>query len=160
MEESLKLAFKDFSDARKGEFTPDDMLAEAKKKSSPFHQYFAERGAFDPKVAMLEHGRNIARDLFAKFRFTIKSETHTHHVPEFVKNPKVESNKQGYIAIAKVKKDPDLAREVMVREFRCAASALSRARAVAVALNLSDEVEDLYKRVSDICDRMEQHESQ
>jgi hypothetical protein len=64
-----------------------------------------------------------------------------------VRDPVLRGPEQGYRSIAALRTDDDAARDVLVNEFARAAAALGRAKAVAAALGLSDEVADVLRNV-------------
>lgn len=144
----IEAAIQAIADKRGGRVTPDQVLAAAKIKSSPLHSYFAERGCFDPKRSMNEYGVIVARELIRSITVRVTTETYSVAAPQYVRDPKQPADKQGYASLGRLRTNEDVAREAIVAEFARAGAALARAKAVAAALGLENEIEELRVRVS------------
>lgn len=126
-----------------GRIRPDDVVADARDPSSPLH----ERFEWDVEKAAQAHWLDTARELIRAVRVTITTDTTIVSSVAYVRDPTMESDEQGYVSVASLRDDQDLAREAIVYEFARAAGALRRAREVAAALNMQKEVESLISRV-------------
>jgi hypothetical protein len=145
----IKLVLKKM--ASEGKLNTDAVLAEARKKTSPLHAHFQSRGAFDAKKAMLEYGRSIAGELIRSFKITIKTTKVEIQGPAYVSNPRVA---RSYLPIEDVRSDQDLAREVLIAEFRRAGAATARAKNVAAALDLANEVQTICDKIREVRDAL------
>ena len=56
-------------------------------------------------------------------------------------------NAQGYSTLSRLRSDKDAARDAVVAEFVRASAALSRAKAIAAALDLENEIDELRDRI-------------
>lgn len=131
-------ALQALADQRSGRLTPEGVIDAAAHLDSPLHSYFT----WDDREAAHEHRLNQARKLLASIRFEVTTSEHTFSAPVFIRDPAAE-RQQGYVTVARLRTEEDLAREAVVNEFMRASSALTRAKAVAAVLDLSDEVEGL-----------------
>jgi hypothetical protein len=126
-----------------GRITPEQVVEDAKDPSSPLHGEFdwdLERAAHR---SWLERARQIIRSV----KVEIQTEEVTLSTIAYVRDPDATYDDQGYVATTVLRKNPDSAREALAYECERAKSALQRARDVAVALDLEDEVDDLLSRV-------------
>ena len=58
--------------AKTGSITPDDVVAFAKRnKSSATRKWLDKKGAFDPKVAMKEHAKTLARQIIRSIKIVV-----------------------------------------------------------------------------------------
>lgn len=134
--------------APKQDLTADKVVADAKRVDSPLHSLFD----WNLKRAASAHWVERARELIRYASMTIQTTvspgvTRTMVVPAFVRDPRVEPSKQGYITITKARDDKEIAREVILNETRYVLAALERAKLVADALDSLQPVDDLIKRV-------------
>jgi len=126
-----------------GEITPDIVIADAKKKSSPLHAYFE----WDLKKAARQAWVYTARKLINSVEVVVHTERVSITVPRYVRNPERTGREQGYRETASFKTEKDLAREVLVSEFERARLALVRARKVAIVLNMEDTLDHLVRQI-------------
>lgn len=120
-----------------GLLTPDAVVAEARKKGSPMHGLFN----WNVQEAAYQHWLEQARELIRTVRVVIKTERTTISAVAYVRDPSRPPDEQGYIATASVMGDEERSRAVLVSEFSRAASALRRARELAVAFDLVGEID-------------------
>lgn len=113
-----------------GRLKPEDVVNEAKKPSSPLHDYFE----WDDEKAANEHRLEQARQLIRSVRVVISEQNVEVRVPAYVRDPSLPQNVTGYVRITALKKEPDLAIEAAIRELKTAESNLERAKSIAVAL--------------------------
>jgi hypothetical protein len=126
-----------------GRIRPDDVVEDARDPDSPLHKQFE----WDLQKAAQSHWLDRARELIRAVRVTITTDTTVVSSVAYVRDPTVDSDEQGYVSVASLRSDHDLAREAIVYEFTRASGALRRAREVAAALDLQKEVEVLISRV-------------
>lgn len=131
------------SDKNKGRITPEQVVNAARDPDSPIHHYFN----WDDKSAGDAYRLDQARTLIRSVK--IKITTHRTKVTTvaYVQDPTKESDQQGYLDVVKIKKDVDIKRSVLIDEFSRVASILKRAKAIAIAFNMEDEIEDFIKTV-------------
>ncbi len=134
-----------------GTLKPDLVIEAARDPGSVLHNRFN----WDVGIAAHEHWRYVARGIIRSVRVEVRTETTTVSCVAYVHNPD-SGREQGYIAVRTVRTDRDAARSVLVDEFSRAASALSRARELAVAFALAEDVEDIIGRVKSIRDKVQE----
>ena len=120
-----------------GLLTPDHVVDAARNNASPLHRWFQWNNDAAAHMYRVEQARHLIRSV----RVDVTTSHHTVRVPAFVCDPECERGEQGYIAIRGLANDADKARDVVVAEFARALSALNRARAVAEALGIEDQVD-------------------
>lgn len=141
-----------------GHITPDIVLADARDASSPLHSLYN----WDTSQAAHEHWLDTSRRIIRSVRVVIREERSVIRAIAFVRDPSVQSNKQGYVSVAKLRTDEDLSREALIYEFTRAAAALRRARELAAALSLREDMEVMLEQIDMWrlqAERGEQHES-
>lgn len=144
--EEIKAALIELAESAGGVLRPDDVIEAAKDKKSPLHGCFE----WDKDAAAMEHWRDTARTLIRSVRVVIHNQTTTLRAPYFVRDPEADSKDQGYVALTSVRSDSEKARELLVDEFARAASSLRRAKEIAKALHMEDQVEGLIHGVLDL----------
>lgn len=139
-----------------GRLTPEIVVADAKSVDSPLH------GEFEWNVdkAAYQHWLDQARALIRSVRVVVKTETMQVSTVAYVRDPNSESDQQGYVSIQSLRGDRDAARAALIAEFSRAASYLRRAREIAAALSLSDEVDQLLEGVVGLRKRVEEMPAQ
>ena len=147
--DAIRKRLQELSDRNNGRITPDIVVKDAKKKTSPMHGEFD----WDINKAAQAHWLHQARQLISSVRVVITNETRTISTVRYVRDPSVPGKTQGYIGIAELKSDHEMARESLLYEFGRAATALKRARDLAAALDMMDEVEEVIHHVAVLNDR-------
>jgi hypothetical protein len=127
---------------REGRITPDVVLKDAEKSSSPLHDYFEWN---DTKAA---HAYRVdqARMLIRSVEVIIKTETISIRSVGYVRDPEAQANEQGYRSVSKLRSEKGLAHEALTAEFIRIAGALRRAKDLAAAFDLENEIGDLFDR--------------
>jgi hypothetical protein len=128
--------------------TADAVAAEAaRKKANPqLYEYFASRGCFDPKQSQKNWQLVVARELIRTVKVNVITTTVQVKAPMFVRDPSARPN-QGYVSTVRLRTEEDRAREVLVEEFARASAVLSRAKALAAAFDLENDIEDIVDRI-------------
>lgn len=139
---------------RYGLLRPDEVVREASDPESPLHPYFT----WDDSEAAEKHRRNEARDLIRSVEVLILTESRTVKAVGYVRDPRLPADEQGYISVAKLRTDTELARESLIEEFQRAGAALARAHRLAFAFQLDDEVKSLEQRVTRLARKVESEE--
>jgi hypothetical protein len=129
--------------ANSGSLTADAVVADARKEDSPLHAYFN----WDVEQAAYQHWLDQARALITSVRVEMKSEGVTVRSVCYVRDPRAPSDQQGYISVERLRAHKDLARDALVSEFGRVADMLRRARELAAALDVKEEVEALLTNV-------------
>ena len=88
-----------------------------------------------------------ARQLIRSVRYERRTETRIIHAPAYVRDPDAAADEQAYISVATLRTDEDRARSALINEFSRVASALRRAREIAMALSLDGEVAAMLAQV-------------
>jgi hypothetical protein len=135
----------------RGQLTPAVVVADAKRPESPLHALFE----WDVEAAARKYWLHQARVIIHSVRLVSSSETVTIAAPYYVRDPTMPGGEQGYVSVAELRKSPEQARESVRLEFGRAESALLRARSVADALNMSEEIDQLMKQLLGLRERLE-----
>jgi hypothetical protein len=130
--------------ANGGRLTAEMVVQAARDEESPLHDFFT----WDDAAAAAEHRIAQARALIRSVRVVFRTETVTVRAPYFIRDPEMPPSEQGYVSLPQLRTDEDAARAAIVTEFARAASALQRARSIAVALGLEGEVMELADRLA------------
>ena len=126
-----------------GSLTPDIVVADAKNPGSPLHEYFD----WNRESAAYKHWLDTARNLIASVRVVITTEKVVIKAPVYLRDPTKKGNEQGYTTLTKVRSDRSMAAEVINHEVALIIGALRRAKNVAQALDMVDEMENLLTQV-------------
>lgn len=124
----------------------DDVIEDASTEDSPLHEMFE----WDDATAAIEHRRYQARVLIQSIKVTTETVEGRQQSVAFVRHPDAVKGEQGYIYVPEARGDPDQAHAILVREFGRVAAYLERARELAVALELQQEVEELIVHVANV----------
>lgn len=124
-----------------GRLTPDAVLADAKRKDSPLHALFD----WDAKKAAHQWWIECAREIIRTVKVVVTTTEVTLKAPVYVRDP--DATGQGYRSIVALQREPESAREALREELRRAAGVVTRARHLALALNLADEVDAMLSQI-------------
>lgn len=123
-----------------GHLTPEMVVEDAKDKKSPLHDAFN----WDVKAAAYQHWLDTARTIIRSVRLVSHEvEVITVKTPHYVRDASLNGNEQGYVSVADLRKNPDQARESLRLEFNRIQGALERARSIAMAFGMDDELESM-----------------
>lgn len=139
----IKERLEQIAKANGGRLRAADVVADAKKADSPLHDQFE----WDTKKAAYAYWIRQARVLITSVTITIHTETTSVKSVYYVRDPEAKADEQGYVSVAQLRSDEDLAREALIAEFTRIADLLRRARELAAAVNAGPEVEELLQRV-------------
>lgn len=126
-----------------GKLTAEQVYEDAKDPDSPLHGYFT----WDLLAAARAHGLDVARRLIRGVLVVYKEERSTIRAPAYVRDPEMASDRQGYVSIARLRNDEDLSRAALVNEFSRAAGALRRAREIAAALSMKEQMQSMLEQI-------------
>jgi len=149
MRENVRLALMALARQDEGRLTADRVVESARPLTSPLHSEFEwNDGEAAHKYRIVQ-----ARKLIQSVTVKVHTTEYTMDAPVFVRDPNVDAKDQGYVSLARAAEDSSTAHEILVTEFGRASSALIRAKAVAAALGLGDELEDLIERLAGLRER-------
>lgn len=133
MDDAVKDALMALSDRCGGRLTPEQVVESARDRRSPLHSAFE----WSDKAAGEAYRIIQARVLIKSVRLVV--ETTELSAPRRVPAFGIDVESGGYATLDTLRQDPDAARNAAVAEFARAASALKRARQIAVELGLGPE---------------------
>ena len=131
------------ADERQGRLTPNLVVETARNPNSPLHSQFI----WDDTVAANLQRIEAARRLIKGVHIETRTETKTVTSVAYVRDPDMPPQTQGYISIATLRNNQDAARETIIAEFSRAAAALQRARNIAAALDMTEEIDSVMTRL-------------
>lgn len=137
--------------ANAGRLTPDNVVDAAQDEASPLHQCFEWDNDAAAHMFRVEQARHLIRSV----RVDVTTSHHTVRVPAFVHDPECERGEQGYVSIRQLSSDEDKSREVVIAEFSRAASALRRARSVAMALGIEEQIDDISEQMKRVVESVQ-----
>lgn len=129
--------------ANGGHITADMVLADARRESSPLHACYD----WNVESAAHEHWLDTSRRLIRSVRVVFKEERSVIRAMAYVRDPAMPSDRQGYVSVTKLRDDQDLSREALVNEFARAAGALRRARELAAALGMREQMDSMLDQI-------------
>jgi len=127
-----------------GKITPEELVQAARDENSPLHHFFE----WDDDKAAEKYRLMQARTLIRSCRLNVTVNKRKLELPYYVRDPEAESTNQGYVETGRLPSQEDLSREVLITEFKRAASQLRKARNLAGYFNLSDEIDELIERIT------------
>jgi hypothetical protein len=131
--------------ARDGRLTPEQVLTDARKKTSPIHDAFE----WDDSKAAEQFRLSQARHLIARVEVEFVRDHKTVTAPAWVRDPRSASAEQGYVRTAVLRDEKEIARAALLNETERAAAYLSRVRSLAVAIDLESEVDEIVERFAE-----------
>jgi len=132
--------------AHGGILTPEAVLEDARNPASPLHTLFE----WDEQKAAYSHWLETARRIIRSVRVVVKTETATVQSVAYVRAPDLPGSQQGYRSVLALRSDKAQSREAIVQEFQRAGAVLRRARELAEALEMREDVEDVIDSVEDL----------
>lgn len=144
--ELVRMRLETIAAENSGLLTPEAVLRDAKKPTSPLHNLFE----WDVKKAARQHWLDTARALIRGVRVTVQTETSIISTVAYVRDPDLPSGEQGYRSVVSLRSEREKARDAIVQEFGRASSVLRRAREIAEALDLTGEVEGIIAHLDEV----------
>lgn len=148
MLDAVRQALAALEAANKGILRPKDVVEAARPKGSVLHSSFT----WDNRAAAEAHRINEARTLIRSVRVDITVNRVIVPAPYYVRDLSL-APEQGYRSLGRLRDDEDVAREVIISEFQRAVGALTRAKAIAAALDMRDEIEEVEMRLKALVGR-------
>lgn len=139
----VRIRLENLAAKHNGLLTPEAVVADAKDPTSPLHEHFE----WNVKKAAMSHWIDTARMLIRSVRVIVTTERSVLSTVAYVRDPSLPSGEQGYRAITSIRTDKDKARETVIAEFGRAESVLRRAKEIAEALDMEDDVEQIIEMV-------------
>ena len=113
----------------KGELTPERVVKEAKRPTSPLNGMFQ----WDLKKAAYRHWIEQARTIIRSLSVVVTEDTITARVPLYIRDPRTA---EGYMSILSVGNSKDMARQAILSECKAVSAALQRAKSISVQLGM------------------------
>lgn len=139
-------ALRALADVSGGSLTPEAVVESARSPESPMHGLFT----WDDAVAGQKWRLEQARELIRSVKVVISTEARAISTVHYVRDPSQAAGAQGYVSVTALRRDPEGARAAVLAEFSRAASALARARGLADALGLAEQVDTLMESVEEL----------
>jgi hypothetical protein len=132
--EAIRERLQQIADVNGGLLTPEAVVSDARKKTSPLHGQFT----WNQKDAAYQYWIAQARTLMARVKVEITHKETIFKAPYWLHDAELEDGEQGYRSTIEIRSDKDKAVAVVFQEISRAAGAIRRAQAVAASLGLSD----------------------
>jgi len=142
-QEAIRVRLAELEAKGKGTLTPDAVIADARKSSSPLHACFEWDDGKAAQAWRIEQARGLIRSV----RVVITTDESSVTVVAYVRDPEQAPGEQGYTSTVRLRDDKDRARAVLVEEFSRAGAALRRARELAIAFALEKVVDQISTRI-------------
>lgn len=139
------------SKANGGKITPEALVAAARDPDSPLHDYFE----WDDSTAAEKYRMMQARTMLRSCHYNVTINNRKVELPYYMRDPEMASMDQGYVEISRVKTEEDLSRDILVNEFRKAASQLRKARDIAAFFQMTEEVDAMIETLGIMQGRLE-----
>lgn len=131
--------------ANTGPLTPQAVVDDARKKTSPLHNEFE----WDDKKAGHHWRLQQARRLIASVTLTVINEERIISTVAYVRDPEAAGNEQGYVRTVDLQSDKGRALAAIMGEVGRIEAHLIRTRSLASALDLDDEVAEMLVKLAD-----------
>lgn len=151
----VKACLESLAERDGGRLTPDAVVEAARDPTSPLHDHFT----WDDTLAAQKCRLDEARTLIRSIRVVVRTSPLLVQAPQFVRDPTLPTDQQGYVSIGRLMNDEERSRLVVVEEFARASAALARAKVVAISLNMTEEIEELEAQLRDVATRAAQQAS-
>ncbi len=130
---------------RDGRIDPHAVVAAARDPVSVLHPLFVWDDTKAAELYRLDQARTIIR----RVTVIVEVEERTIKIPRYVPDDSVRPE-AGYRNVTNRSFDDDSKRTTVINEFASASHHLRRARDIAAALGLADEVDDLIRRIAGV----------
>lgn len=128
------------------------VVEDASDPESPLHPYFD----WDDETAAASWRLAQAREIIRSVQIVIVTEVVTIRAPMYLRDPRVGAHQQGYSSLKVIRTDEDMAREAIVAEFARVRDCLTRAKTIALALSLEQDIARLLEDVAMLAQRIEE----
>lgn len=148
--EAVRVRLEEIAERNAGRLTPEDAIEDARDPESPLHPHFT----WDDSEAAKKQRLYEARMLIRSVRVTTVVNQTVMRTIAYIRDPAKASDEAGYVSVAVLRTDEDLARAALVEEFGRAAAAMRRALEVAKALSLEADVEQQINAIEALKERV------
>ena len=131
-----------------GRITPEAVVEDARDPESPLHDLFL----WDDTEAAHQYRLSQARGVIRSIKVDIRVDRRTVSTVKYVRDESANSH-QGYVAVAKLRTESELARATVQAELKQVRARLQRARDIADVLGLTEELEALLAQVAHLAER-------
>lgn len=129
-----------------GSITPDLVIKAAEDPNNVLHHLFE----WDDSKAGNAYRVDQARQIITSVKINIVTESRTISAVSYVRDPRLPNDQQGYISVAKLKTDKDLAKDSIRYEFQRAYAHLHRAKTHAEILGMEDQISALLNTLEEV----------
>lgn len=154
--DEVRAALEEIAAQNAGRLLPESVVQAAVNPLHPLHNEFE----WDDSTAAHQHRLNQARTLIRSVKVTVTTEKRVVSTVFYVRDPSAGAGEQGYVSVAKLRTEADMAREALVAEFQRAASLLQRARDLALVLEMEGEVDEAIDTIDTLRQRVSQQPQQ
>ncbi len=126
-----------------GRLTPRMVVDAASDPDHPLHDRFE----WDDEVAGLRFREHQARRLIEEVVYVSRHVGKILESVGYVRDPEVDPKEQGYRSVEVIATEDELARDVLIREFKRIGSSLARAKELAAVFDMDAEMADFERRV-------------
>jgi len=144
--EEIKQALQALADANDNRLTVDLVIASARDENSPLNASFD----WDVEKAAMNHWRDTARRLIRKVTIEYKVEKTIVEAVSYIRDPRCDPLKQGYVSVSSIRTDEEVAHEALVMEFARVRTLLDRAHGLAKVLGMEADFKILMAQVKKI----------
>ena len=134
-----------------GKITPRMVVDAARAEDSPLHSYFE----WDDEIAAEKYREMQARTLLRSVDLKVTKGTVKFDVSAYIRDPESDPQEQGYVQVASLKSQEDLARDALIAEFKRAGALFARARRYAMYFGMEEDVDALSDQVDALRSRFE-----
>lgn len=120
-----------------GRITAEKLVEAARDRRHPMHEDFP----WDDKQAAHERRVDIARRILNSTRVEVTHSTKTISTVGYIRDPDADPGVQGYVNVTVLRTDREASEEALMAEVTRITSMYERARELAAALDLEDELE-------------------
>lgn len=129
-----------------GVLTPSAVVESARDEGSPLHDKFEWDDGVAAEAWRLEQARRLIRTV----KVVVETTERTLKTVQYVRHPDVDRSEQGYAAFEFLLEHEDSRQEVLAREFRLAVAAMKRARDLAAAFDLAQQVDAVIRQIDEL----------
>lgn len=127
-----------------GRVTAAALVEAARDRKHPLH------GDFDWNDKSAAHKQRIekAREIIASVRVIVTTSTQRISSVSYMRDPSMAPGVQGYISVARLQTDAEMAYATLQQEANRIAASVERARQYAAVVDLEDEIEDILRSIA------------
>lgn len=133
-----------------GILKPEVVVGEAADPRHPLHDRFE----WDDAKAGHAHRVEQARELIRSVRVEVIVQKRRISTVFYVRDPSLPTNVSGYVSLPRLKTESELVEAVIAQEFARAEAALVRARDLAAALGLRENIDEEVERIRRLAEKL------